>query len=71
MVKTEDAIESSSDESSSNKSSSKDESTETCQSERNTRDSLCNPNANDNSGHAPRRLPFSPVCHNIECAPSN
>ena len=71
MMKTEDAIESSSDESSSNESLSEDESTETCQSEHNTGDSLCNHNANDDSGHAPHHLPFSLVCHNTEHVPSN
>ena len=71
MVKTEDAIESSSDKSSFNESLSEDKSTETCQTECNTGDSLCDPNANDDSGRAPHRLPFSPVCHNMEHVPSN
>ena len=71
MVKTEDAVESSSDKSSSNELSSEDESTKTRQSERNTGDSLRDPNANDDSGRAPRCLPFSPVRHNTERAPSN
>ena len=52
MVKTEDAIKSSSDKSSSNESSSEDEKTETCQSKCNTGDSLCDLNANDDSGCA-------------------
>ena len=71
MVKTEDAIESSFDKSSSNELSSEDKSTETCQSKCNTRDSLRDPNANDDSGRAPHCLPFSPVHHNMEHAPSN